>query len=84
MLHESGGGGLRPSTLGDLLLADDRLDPYLEEPATLWGLHFRLTSNRARATTWFCTFSHFHEPEFKVALTAALRRRWSPRSRAHS
>src|SRR5207244_1040669 len=46
---------------------------YLEDPATLWVLHWQIASNRARATTWFWTFSHFHEPEFtREALTSAL------------
>jgi hypothetical protein len=67
------GGGLRPSALGTLLFADDGLDPYLEDPATLWLLHWQIASNRARATTWFWTFSHFNEPEFtREALTSAL------------
>jgi len=34
------GGALRPTDLGILLLADDGLDPYLEDPATLWILHW--------------------------------------------
>ncbi len=68
-----GGGLLRPSALGTLLLADDGLDPYLEDPATLWLLHWQIATNRARATTWFWTFNHFHEPEFtREALTSVL------------
>jgi hypothetical protein len=67
------GGSLRPTELGTLLLADDGLDPYLEDPATLWVLHWQIASNRARATTWFWAFSNFHEPEFtREALTSAL------------
>ncbi len=75
VLAESRDGGpiLRPTDLGTLLLADDGLDPYLEDPATLWLLHWQIASNRFRATTWFWTFSHFHEPEFtREALTSAL------------
>lgn len=64
---------LRPSALGTLLFADVGLDPYLEDPATLWVLHWQIASNRTRATTWFWTFSHFHEPEFtREALASAL------------
>lgn len=67
------GGRLRVSSLGELLFADDGLDPYLEDPATLWLLHWQFASNRFRAATWFWTFSHFHEPEFtREALTSAL------------
>jgi hypothetical protein len=67
------GGALRVSDFGTLLLADDGLDPYLEDPATLWLLHWQIASNRARATTWFWTFNYFHEPEFtREALASAL------------
>jgi hypothetical protein len=67
------GGMLRVSELGKLLLADNGLDPYLEDPATLWLLHWQIASNRTRAATWFWTFSHFHEPEFtREALTSTL------------
>ena len=70
---QNGGGALRPTDLGTLLFADDGLDPYLEDPATLWLLHYQIASNRARATTWFWTFSYYHEPEFtREALTSAL------------
>jgi hypothetical protein len=70
---QTGGGALRMSALGRLILADDGLDPYLEDPGTLWLLHWQIASNRARATTWFWTLSHFHEPEFtREALTSAL------------
>jgi hypothetical protein len=73
ILEEGNGDLLRPSELGQMLLADDGLDPYLEDPATLWLLHWQIASNRARATTWFWTFSHFHEPEFtRESLCSAL------------
>jgi hypothetical protein len=41
-----GGGALQPTELGTLLLADEGLDPYLEDPATLWILHWQITSKR--------------------------------------
>jgi len=75
MLEEGGEGRLQVSSLGTLILSDNGLDPYLEDPATLWLLHWQLASNRGRATTWFWAFSHFHEPEFtREALTSALYR----------
>jgi hypothetical protein len=69
----NGGKGLQSTHFGSLLLGNEGLDPYLEDPATLWVLHWQIASNRARATTWFWTFSYFHEPEFtREALTSAL------------
>lgn len=73
VLEEADQTGLRPSAFGLALLADDGLDPYLEDPASLWLLHWQIATNRFRSTTWFWTFSHFHEPEFtREALTSAL------------
>ncbi len=67
------GSRTKPTDLGNRLLADDGLDPYLEDPATLWVLHWHIASNRSRATTWFWAFSHFHEPEFtRESLASAL------------
>lgn len=75
VLEENDGGGLKVSGLGEMLLADDGLDPYLEDPATLWLVHWQIASNRSRASTWFWTFNHFHEPEFtREALCSAVHR----------
>jgi hypothetical protein len=66
-------GCFRPSTLGEALFTDDGLDPYLEDPATPWLLHWRIASNARRCTTWFWAFSYFHEPEFtREGLFSAL------------
>src|SRR3954470_5127900 len=73
VLEEDGESGLRPTDLGSLLLANDGLDPYLEDPATLWLLHWQIASSRGRAATWFWAFSHFNEPEFtREALASAV------------
>src|SRR3982751_766102 len=49
ILEEGDKEGLRPSDLGKLILADDGLDPYLEDPASLWLIHWKIASNRSRA-----------------------------------
>lgn len=73
--NRDGGAALRPADFGALLFGDNGLDPYLEDPATLWLLHGQIASNQTRAATWFWTFSHFHEPEFtREALTSVLYR----------
>lgn len=65
--------GLLPSVLGKLILADDGFDPYLEDPASLWLIHWQIATNRSRATTWFWIFSNFHEIEFsREGLTSSL------------
>lgn len=55
---------LRPTALGQLLFAEDGLDPYLEDPGTLWLLHWQVTTNPERATTWYWVFGCLHQQEF--------------------
>ena len=50
--------------LGDRIFADDGFDPYLEDVATLWLIHWQLATNNSRATTWFWAFSIFGQNEF--------------------
>ncbi len=45
--------------LGKLLLPDSGLDPYLENPASLWLIHWRIAASPIRTTTWFWAFNHY-------------------------
>jgi hypothetical protein len=70
---ESRGMVLRPSAVGEAVFSDDGWDPYLEDPATLWLLHWQIASNVRRATTWFWAFSYVFDPEFtRDGLISAL------------
>lgn len=53
-----------PTALGDLLLSEEGLDPYLEDEATIWLLHWLLATNVELATSWYWFFNRFHKPEF--------------------
>jgi hypothetical protein len=55
---------MSPSKLGGLILAKDGYDPYLEDEATLWLIHWLLATNSEQATAWFWFFNKFHRPEF--------------------
>jgi hypothetical protein len=69
----SRGTAVRPSALGKALFDDGGWDPYLEDPATSWLLHWHVASNARRCTTWFWAFSYVFDPEFtKEALLSAL------------
>jgi hypothetical protein len=54
-----------PTRLGRALL-DDRfgLDPYLEDPATLWMLHWHALSERTVLPVWRLAFNDFGAVEF--------------------
>jgi signal transduction histidine kinase len=63
-----------PSTLGHLLFGADGLDQYLEDPSTLWLIHWQLASRPKGPTTWYWAFNEYPEAEFtKDKLCAALR-----------
>ena len=53
-----------PTQFGNSIFADDGFDPYLEDMATLWLIHWQLTTNTNRATTWYWAFSIFGQNEF--------------------
>ena len=62
-----------PTKFGNRIFADDGFDPYLEDVATLWLIHWQLATNTNRATTWFWAFSVFGQNEFrKDALISEL------------
>lgn len=81
------------SRFGALLFRDradgsDGYDPFLEDDATLWLLHWHLATGTGRATTWYWAFNLLRESEFSReslvdALTRAMAaRRWGKVSEA--
>lgn len=53
--------------LGRKLLSEEKpkgWDPYLEDEATIWLIHWLLASNSELSTTWFWFFNNFHKPKF--------------------
>ena len=71
MIHPSEN---KPTELGEMILKEDGgFDPYLEDEATLWLLHWLLASNSELATSFYWFFNEFHKQEFTgLELTAAL------------
>jgi hypothetical protein len=53
---EEADGGFRATELGEFLMGEGGLDPYLESPASLWLIHWNVASNAERATTWYWAF----------------------------
>lgn len=39
-------------------------DPFLEDEATIWLIHWLIATNPEHATAWYWFFNHFHKPEF--------------------
>lgn len=54
----------QPTDFGKQLLGENGWDPYLEDPASLWLLHWKLLERPCFATTWDFTFNSFRNVEF--------------------
>ena len=54
----------KTTKLGRKVFSDSGWDPYLEDEATIWLIHWLLATNPAHATSWYWFFNRFHKPEF--------------------
>jgi hypothetical protein len=54
----------QPTEFGQQLLGQEGWDPYLEDPASLWLLHWKLLEVPNLATAWNVTFNFFRQVEF--------------------
>ena len=74
IIEEHSTNSVRSTELGRLLFGPVGLDPYMEHPATLWLIHWRLAARDAK-TTWFWAFSHYPAVTFeRVSLIKRLER----------
>lgn len=55
---------LAPTPLGHALFGDSGWDPYMEDPGTLWLLHWLLLTPPSRLPVWWLAFNEFHAVEF--------------------
>lgn len=59
-------GRFIPTELGTAIFDDkDGFDPYLDDPATLWLIHWQITANINQATAWYWAFNVFRENQFE-------------------
>lgn len=69
MVKSPSKGKYYPTDLGKALFADDGWDPYLEDPGTLWLIHWLLTSRIETSSTWYLSFTIWNSNEFtRIAL----------------
>jgi hypothetical protein len=63
--NKAGSPTLHVSDIGRRLLdSRDGWDPFLENDASLWLIHWLLVSNPSIGTTWQIVFSFFQKPDF--------------------
>lgn len=77
MLEEEAAVGRTPrplheSPLAKKLLTDTGWDPFFEDSASLWLLHWLLVSNQSRALVWHITFADYFVSEFTKKQLADL------------
>jgi len=56
----------KPTPFGKALLSDAGWDPYLEDPASLWLLHWNLLKAPCYGTTWHYVFNIFYQNTFSA------------------
>lgn len=67
-------GGYTPTALARKLLSKDGFDPYLEYPATIWLIHWKLAGLGMKSTTWWYLFNCVVQQTFdKESLFRALK-----------
>ncbi len=58
-------GRFVPTTLGETIFNyENGFDPYLDDPATLWLIHWKIATNINQATAWYWAFNIFRENQF--------------------
>ena len=57
--------------LGDMLFAREGLDPFCEQPATAWLVHWMLASTCDRTATWYFLFNNMTQPTFDRDMVVA-------------
>ena len=63
VIDESSGRAL-PTPMGSRVFGADGFDPYMEDPATAWLVHWHLCGN-PRKTSWFWAFNHYPAASFE-------------------
>ena len=58
-------GRLARTPLGESIFDDkDGFDPYLDDPATLWLIHWQISTNINQATAWYWAFNILRKNQF--------------------
>lgn len=72
--------GFQVTEFGKTIFGDKTekgLDPYLEDPATLWLLHYQIVTNTELATTWHWAFNILRGNQFTPHTFAREVHKWA-------
>lgn len=57
-------------------------DPYLDDPATLWLIHYQIATNTNQATAWYWAFNVLRSTQFTSQLFTAEVYKWARQQKA--
>ena len=61
---------------GEYLIGESGKDPYCEDPATLWLLHWQLCHTPEHCTLWYYVFGHWRSNTLELGTLQPALRRW--------
>ncbi len=64
LIEQGEGRAYKSTAIGHAIFGKKGYDPYLEDEATIWFIHWLIATNREQATAWYWFFNQFHKPEF--------------------
>ncbi len=64
LIQPAEGKGFQSTPIGSAIFDKKGYDPYLEDEATIWLIHWLITTNPEQATAWYWFFNQFHKPDF--------------------
>ena len=70
-------GQFAPTELGEAIFAEEGFDPYLEDPATLWLIHYQIATNTNQATAWYWAFNVLRSNHFTPHVFAKEVYKWA-------
>jgi len=67
-----------PTDLGKAIFDDQNgFDPYLDDPATLWLIHWQIATNTNRATAWYWAFNILRSHQFTSSIFKTEMYKWA-------
>lgn len=74
-------GAYAPTTFGKALVLENGFDPYFEDVASLWLIHWQIASNVEQCTTWYWLFNQWHGVEFTKEQIFSEIQKWLEKQR---
>ena len=70
-------GQFGTTELGKAIFDENGFDPYLDDPATLWLIHWQIATNTNQATAWYWAFNILRRNQFTPPIFAKEVYKWA-------